>query len=94
VEAAKSELTAKQAIRAAFDLFKEFFDGQHPSRVLLEGLEYLDSNDEWLVTIGFDAGREKETSSTLGFGARTREPIRETRQFVLRAKDGSLVRMN
>jgi hypothetical protein len=94
MEAAKSELDAKGAIQTAFALFKEFFDGTQKKNVLLESIEYLREDHQWLVTIGFDVGREKETSSTLGFGQRTREPIRETRQFVLWAKDGSLVRMN
>lgn len=94
MEAEQSELNAKQAIKTAFDLFNDFFEGERRSNVLLESLEYLESDRQWLVTIGFDAGRQKETSSTLGFGERTREPIRETRQFVLWAKDGSLVRMN
>ena len=93
METLQSSLSAKQAIKFAFDLFNEFFDGARRSNVLLEGLEYLADDHQWLVTIGFDAGREKETSSTLGFGQRIREPIRETRQFFLWAKDGSLVRM-
>ena len=94
MEAAQSELTAKQAIKYAFEMFNEFFDGAgRRSNVLLEGLEYVDSDDQWLVTIGFDAGRVKETTSTLGFGQSVIEPIRETRQFFLRASDGKLVRM-
>lgn len=94
MEAAKTQLDAKAAIKAAFDFFNEFFDGSSRSKVLLEGLEYIEEHNQWLVTIGFDVGREKETSSTLGFGQRTREPIRETREFVIWAKDGRLVRMN
>ena len=89
-----TQLTAKQAIEEGFKLFKEFFDGTPKSKVLLEGVEFLDSDNQWLVTIGFDAGRAKETSNTLGFGQRVTEPIRETRQFFIWAKDGSLVRMN
>lgn len=91
---AMAQLTAKQAIEEGFKLFKEFFDGTQKSKVLLEGVEYLDADSQWLVTIGFDVGRAKETSSTLGFGQRVTEPIRETRQFYIWAKDGSLVRMN
>jgi hypothetical protein len=90
----KDRLNAKQAIEAGFQLFQDFFDKADTSRVLLEGLEYLESDGEWLVTIGFDAGRKKETSSSFGFGERTLEPVREKRQFFLNAKDGSLLRMH
>ncbi len=87
------EMTAKEAIDGAFSYFREFFDSPYRGNVLLEGIEYLDQEHQWLVTIGFDAGRSKETQSPFGFGDKTKEPIRELRAFVISANDGSLVRM-
>lgn len=90
----QSELTAKDAIKVAFGMFRDFHDGLFASNVLLEGLEYLEVEHQWRVIIGFDIGRVKETGVTLSFGEQTREPIREFRTFLISAKDGSFVRMS
>ena len=97
MEIARKELDAKGAISAAFAHFDEFKNISGPSKlnsILLEGVEYLDSDNQWLITIGFDIGREKTMQSRFGFGDQTREPIREFRRFFLSATDGSLVKMD
>ena len=97
MEAARKELDAKGAIAAAFAHFNEFKDIFGPTRlnsILLEGVEYLESDNQWLITVGFDVGREKTMQSRFGFGDQTKEPIREFRRFFLSATDGSLVRMD
>lgn len=93
--ALKSGLSADAAINAAFEFFEKYVrpHGGRMSHVLLEGLQYVDTEDAWMVIIGFDVGRERETGSPLGFGERTKEPIRETRQFFISASDGNLIRM-
>lgn len=95
----QSVLKAKEAVDAAFSLFKEFFSSKDVKRVLLEGLEFLERDQRWKVTIGFDAGGVKISEPsypTMGIlpGNTTREPIREFRDFYLNAHDGSLVRIN
>lgn len=99
MDAVKQRLSAREAIDAAFKVFREFFTGTRTSHVLLEGLEFLESDDQWSVTIGFDTGRSKEKREGLAAvmpglgGSNTSEPIREIREFLISAKDGSFIRM-
>lgn len=86
-------LTPKQAISAAFALFEEFFPKGAADHLLLEELEFDEKNGQWRVVIGFDTGRRKEGSAMFNSWDRTSEPIREFRTFIIRADDGSLVRM-
>ncbi|WP_397543262.1 hypothetical protein [Roseovarius salis] len=93
-EAANMELDADAAVKHAFDYFDKFVargDARF-SHVLLEGLEPKD--DEWIVSIGFDQGRYKETASSgLPFGESSKDPIREIRRFHISARDGALRRI-
>ncbi len=99
MEVAKSDLTAKDAINAAFSYFRDLVEPTATNRIenrLLEGIEFLEDDDQWLVTIGFDIGRKKRTGSDPSipwFGEATTEPMRETRRVYLRASDGKLVRI-
>ena len=99
MDGAQNGLKAKDAIDAGFKVFREFFAGTKMSHVLLEGLEYSEEDDLWSVIIGFDTGRNKETREGLGAivpgmaGVKTSEPIRDFREFIIRGKDGSFVRM-
>ena len=87
-------LLAKDAIDTAFRLFYEYFPRSAAmKRVLLEGLEFDSEEQLWVVKIGFEVGRVKETRAMLNFGPTTSEPIREIREFHLNAADGALVRM-
>ena len=91
----QDRINAKAAVNAAFGHFKDLFGSARTSHVLLEGLEYSDSADEWRVVIGFDTGRQKETGSPVDgvLGRKTTEPIREFRSIYINACDGSFVRM-
>ncbi len=87
------KLTATQAIERAFAVFREFYGSVETDNVLLEGVE-LD-REAWLITIGFDFGRKRETR----FGPQLfpdgfREPVREKRRFHLRASDGEFLKMD
>ena len=90
-EAAKVELDVDAIIERAFDYFEKYVargEGR-VNHVLLEGLEPKDG--EWIVLIGFDDGRYKETSSSgLPFGESRKDPIREIRHFHISASDGAL----
>lgn len=97
-QAADTTLTAKEAIRIAFDRFREYFEQSDVTKVLLEGLEFDEHANEWHVTIGFDAGRFRETGPTsigsmIGALREQREPIREFRRFVIDAASGVAKRM-
>ena len=99
MDGAQAGLKAKDAIDAGFKVFREFFVGTRTSHVLLEGLEYYETDDTWSVIIGFDVGRSKEKREGMsaimpGFGgSNTSEPMREVREFIVSGKDGSFVRM-
>ena len=93
-EAAKVELDADTVVERAFAYFDKYVarGDSNFSHVLLEGLEPTD--DEWIVSIGFDQGRYQESSS-IGppFGERRKDPIREFRHFHISASDGALRRI-
>ncbi|TVQ05151.1 MAG: hypothetical protein EA338_00765 [Roseinatronobacter sp.] len=86
-------MTAKEAIKAAFAHFKELFSEANIDHVLLEGVDFLDDEGVWKVTIGFDAGRRRSVSTpTPLFGANT-EPLREIRDLYIFDSTGDLKRM-
>ena len=85
-----TKIDAKGAVTAARKIFDEFFNDAQKRNVLLEGVEYLDDEGCWLVTIGFDVGREKKTGSQFGFGSITYEPVREIREIKIGLDGGFL----
>ncbi len=89
-------LPPKEAVRKAFEHFYELLGRDGKNHVLLEGLELSRDNQEWLVQIGFDAGRRKVTSSSglATFGPTGEEPIREFRTVHVRAWNGEFVRLS
>ena len=96
MDTVEQRLSPKEAIDAGFRVFREFFAGTRTSHVLLEGLEFFEKEDRWSVTIGFDTERRREKReglAALTLGGNTSEPIREIREFLVDAKDGSFVRM-
>lgn len=97
-ETVETRIGPREAISRGFELFEEFFvdkvqDNTLLDNILLEGVEFVETDGEWKIVIGFDYGRKKETTSSLGFGQTTKEPIREKRSFFLKGKDGTFVRM-
>lgn len=91
------------AIRIAFEHFDKFLPGA-TKNVLLEGVEIDEETDDWLITIGFDAGRERvlRDGSVLGSpmvasvartSGETVEPVRELREFRLDPVAGALKKM-
>lgn len=89
----ENKLTADEVISKAFEYFEQYINKRQTGirHILLEGLE--PEGDEWTVSIGFDAGRFKESTATLSFGERTKEPIREVRHLHISGRDGSLKRI-
>ena len=93
----QTRISPKQAVARGFEEFESLFEGNRLKYVLLEGLFYDDTTDEWRVTIGFDTGRTKESGgpfAAAGLGGKTSEPIREFRTIYLRGDDGSFVRLD
>ena len=90
-----ASMTAKEAIKAAFDHFNELFADSNIDHVLLEGVDFLDDEGVWKVTIGFDAGRRRSVANTTTalFGAQS-EPVREIRDLYLFDTSGDLKRMD
>tara|TARA_R110002124_G_scaffold249070_1_gene414187 strand:+ start:243 stop:548 length:306 start_codon:yes stop_codon:yes gene_type:complete len=95
--AAAKGLNADDAIRLAKQYFDQFFGESNARNVLLEGLEFDEDRDAWLITIGFDVGREKYRSPSVNalamFEQKEFEPIRETRQFLISDSDKALISM-
>ena len=87
-------ITADDAINKAFSYFDQYIrrNKQSVRHVPLEGFEPL--GGEWMVSISFDEGRFKQSSSPLEFGKTTKEPLREIRNFYISSDDGSLKRVN
>lgn len=88
-------LSAEQAIEKAFEYFNKLVRPDRKSHVLLEGLELSHDDKEWVVTIGFDIGREKVTSGGMSsfFPDRAREPIRQFSTIHIDAADGSFIKL-
>lgn len=88
-------LPAETAIEKAFDYFNKYVRPDRKSHVLLEGLELSPDEKEWVVTIGFDIGREKVTSDSLNplFSGKAKEPIREFSVIHVNAADGSFIKL-
>jgi hypothetical protein len=55
VTAASGYLDVKQAVRAAFSAFSEFFPSLKDANVLLEEVEESEDGKCWQITIGYDA---------------------------------------
>lgn len=69
-------------------------------RVLLEGLEYLEREDQWSVVVGFDTSRPKYdpfgellpvSAAQALFSERVM--VREFRKFLVNGSSGALVRL-
>jgi hypothetical protein len=64
--AAAKGMTAKQAVGKALEYFREFFSDQVVENVLLEELEFDESDRNWRVTIGFDIGSSRANTYQRG----------------------------
>jgi hypothetical protein len=97
--AAAKGMSAKEAVERALMYFREFFSDQVIVNVLLEELDFDESDRTWLVKIGFDIGRKsikqpsRNALATL-YGEQELTPIREARTFVLEDDGGNLVKMS
>jgi len=91
-DATKPKLSAKEAVKAAFKAFDEFYEDTAASYVLLDGVRYDEERDEWVVTIGFDIGRTLSTN--IGLLGDKREPSRERRRFYLNGDTGDFLRID
>jgi hypothetical protein len=90
-----ANFTAKEAIKAAFGHFDELFEDAKIENVLLEGVSFIEGENVWKVSIGFDAGRRRISSpaqaSLFGQGM---EPVREIRRLYVADDTGELKRMD
>ena len=99
MEDASAHLNSQEAIKAAFREFKTLFPDMLDKRVLLEGLEYLESEDQWSVVVGFDTERPKYSHLEKYDGSALRgvfsepETVREFRKFLVDGISGAILRM-
>lgn len=95
---AAKQMTAKEAVDRAREYFWEFFSDQVVENVLLEELDFNESQNTWEVTIGFDIGRKSikqpSRNALAALAHQELTPIRESRQFILEDDGGQLVKMS
>lgn len=84
------QLSAKDAVACAFREFHDLFLDTAVEYVLLEGVEYDETGNLWIVTIGFDIGRKNRGHPLLGQGD---QPLREKRKLYIDGTDGRFLRM-
>ena len=84
----------KEAVGQAFQTAKELYAETQIWNLLLEEVEFWESENEWHVTLGFDTGRKTETvKGTALFPERDYEPIREYKIFYIDGEDGHFKKM-
>ena len=92
------KMSPSDAIKAAMGYFNEFFAGQKIENKLLEELDFNDSTETWVVTVGFDVGRTKMKqpgmNALAGFVSQEIVPVREARRFFIRDSDAGLIKMD
>ena len=97
---ANTIIKARDAIQSAFDLLEQYFPATDRRNTLLEGLEYLESDHVWRVTIGFEVRQDVSQfdGSAVDYLARLGSDLRtwshQRREFALRDDDGSFVRLS
>jgi hypothetical protein len=92
-------LDAKQAAKLALEYFHELFPNAVLSNVALEEVEFLEDENCWLITLGFDESPRPRTQSAIQankslenlFGAPL--PVRKFKIFKVNAKTGNVISM-
>ena len=84
----------KEAVQHAFQHAKQLYADTTIKNLLLEEVEFWEEDNEWHVTLGFDAGRrtEKVTGTAL-LPDRTYEMVREYKIFYIDGEDGHFKKM-
>jgi len=86
------KLDAKQAARLALDYYNELFPNAAVSNVALEEVEFLEEENCWLITLGFDGPvRVKSALDVNLFGPQP--PTRKFKIFKVNAETGSVISM-
>ena len=90
-------ISPKEAGEIGAQYFREMMEGQPTPRLLLEGLEYIERQKRWVVTLGFDSERSVPVSGLERLMPEAplerREVIREFRSVHISARDGSFIKM-
>jgi len=89
---------AKQAAKLSLEYFNELFPNATASNVLLEEVEFLEDENCWLITLGFDEPvRSRDTGPSINksmqnlFGPPS--PSRKFKVFKVDAKTGRVIYM-
>jgi hypothetical protein len=97
--ATSRKVDAKQAAKLSLEYFNELFPNAAISNVALEEVEFLEEENRWLITLGFDGPPRSRTSSPIQvnksladlFGASS--PTRKFKSFKVDAKTGKVISM-
>lgn len=84
-------LTVNSAVINAMQFVKELYKNQKLEDVLLEEVEFSESSNQWLVTIGFTINKEKDNSSSLILSKRETE--RKYKVVHIDAQSGEFISM-
>jgi hypothetical protein len=93
------KLDAKLAAKLSLNYFNELFPNAATSNVVLEEVEFLENENCWLITLGFDEPSPKKNLSNVQinksiadlFGASS--PTRKFKIFKVNAKTGKVLSM-
>jgi hypothetical protein len=58
-------ITVKTAVANAMQFVRDLYEGEQVKDILLEEIEFSESTNQWLVTIGFTINKIKDDSSSL-----------------------------
>lgn len=92
-------LDVKSAVKAAREHAKNLFEEGQLSNLLLEEVEFDDSKQTWLVTLGYDSTsviKREATQKTYNFLNRVEKEVEQQREykiFHIKADDGELISM-
>lgn len=87
-------MDVKNAVHTAIDYVKDLYEENSLRDLLLEEVEFSESVDQWMVTVGFSLSEEKEESSSLITPSRaSRAPSRRYKVVNVDNKTGQPISM-
>ncbi len=82
-----SSVNVKAATTAALKYFKDVYAPNLPDNIRIEEVWLSDDEENWHITLGYDLPASSQALAIL------QPPVREYKEFVVRASDGRVVAM-
>lgn len=71
MESREHQVNVKSAVKAAIDYVKDLYADNDLRDLMLEEVEFSESTDQWLVTVGFSLPETKEETTSLIMPSKT-----------------------